>query len=265
MPCFPTYLSTICALISLLLTPLSSSSCLEHPIIQYVPHTFPLLQSFYCAPWISFSGKSKSSNCSWISVQFSSVQSLSRVWLFATPWTAASKASLTITNSRSLPKPMSIESVMPPNHLILCRPLLLLPSIFPSFMALPLLKTIFLHTTPFLPRFSSRGGLLSPSPPQHCCEVVCSPSHCRFHISPCFSHTIPTPLILRPSAQTRGATPPVAMTCRLLAVSHCFTEDVLPVASAQTPSLEMLSRTTSSQVILPPPHFSNSSPHSFPL
>ena len=63
---------------------------------------------------------------------FCSVQSLSRVWLFATPWTAARQASLSITNSRSLPKLMSIESVMPSNHLILCRPLLLSPSIFPS-------------------------------------------------------------------------------------------------------------------------------------
>ena len=63
---------------------------------------------------------------------FSSVQSLSRVWLLTTPWTAACQASLSITNIRSPPKPMSIESVMPSNHLILCRPLLLLPSIFPS-------------------------------------------------------------------------------------------------------------------------------------
>ena len=62
----------------------------------------------------------------------SSVQSLSHVWLFATPWTAACQASLSITNSRSLPKLMSIELVMPSNHLILCRPLLLLPSVFPS-------------------------------------------------------------------------------------------------------------------------------------
>ena len=61
-----------------------------------------------------------------------SVQSLSRVQLCATPWTAARQASLSITNSRSLLKPMSIESVMPSNPLILCRPLLLLPSIFPS-------------------------------------------------------------------------------------------------------------------------------------
>ena len=63
---------------------------------------------------------------------FSSVQLLSRVRLFATPWTAACQASLSITNSRSLPKLMSIESVMPSNHLTLCRPLLLPPSIFPS-------------------------------------------------------------------------------------------------------------------------------------
>ena len=64
--------------------------------------------------------------------QFSSVQSLSRVQLLATPWTAAHQASLSITNSQSLLKLMSIESVMPSNHLILCGPLLLLPSIFPS-------------------------------------------------------------------------------------------------------------------------------------
>ena len=64
--------------------------------------------------------------------QFSSVQLLSLVWLFATPWTAAPQATLSITNSQSLPKLMFIESVMPSNHLILCCPLLLLPSIFPS-------------------------------------------------------------------------------------------------------------------------------------
>ena len=64
--------------------------------------------------------------------QFSLVQSLSRVRLFATPWIATRQASLSITNSRSPLKPMSIESVMPSNYLILCRPLLLPPSIFPS-------------------------------------------------------------------------------------------------------------------------------------
>ena len=65
-------------------------------------------------------------------IQFSSVQSLSRVWLFATPWIAARQASLSITNSQSLPKLMSIELVMPSSHLILCCPLLLLPPFPPS-------------------------------------------------------------------------------------------------------------------------------------
>ena len=65
-------------------------------------------------------------------VQFSSVQSLSHIWLFATPWTAAHQASMSIANSRSLLKLMSIELVMPSNYLILCHPLLLLPSLFPS-------------------------------------------------------------------------------------------------------------------------------------
>ena len=67
-----------------------------------------------------------------IFLQFSSVQLLSRVWLFVTPWIAASQASLFITNSQSSLKLMSIESVMPSSHLILCRPLLLLPPIPPS-------------------------------------------------------------------------------------------------------------------------------------
>ena len=64
--------------------------------------------------------------------QFSSVQSLSHVQLFLTPWTAARQASLSITNSWSLLKLMSIESVMPTNHLILCHPFLFLPLVFPS-------------------------------------------------------------------------------------------------------------------------------------
>ena len=63
---------------------------------------------------------------------FSSVQLLRRVWVFVTPWTAVCQSSLSITNSRSLLKFMSIELVMPSNHLLLCHPLLLLPSIFPS-------------------------------------------------------------------------------------------------------------------------------------
>ena len=71
------------------------------------------------------------STCAWMPL-FSSIQLLSRVRLFATPWTAACQASLSITSSWSLLKLMSIESVMPSNHLILCHPLLLPPSIVPS-------------------------------------------------------------------------------------------------------------------------------------
>ena len=69
---------------------------------------------------------------------FSSIQSLSCVQLFTTPWTVALQALLSITNSQSPPKSMSIESVMPSNHLILCNPLLLLPSIFPSVRVFPI-------------------------------------------------------------------------------------------------------------------------------
>ena len=66
--------------------------------------------------------------------RFSSVQSLSHVRLFVTPWTTARQASLSISNGQSPPKPMFIESVMPSNHLMLCHPLLFPPSIFPSIM-----------------------------------------------------------------------------------------------------------------------------------
>ena len=71
--------------------------------------------------------------CVCVCVNFSSVQSLSHVRLFVTPWTGACQASLSITDSWSLLKLMSIKSMMLSNHLILCHPLLLLPSIFPSF------------------------------------------------------------------------------------------------------------------------------------
>ena len=73
-----------------------------------------------------------------LSVQFSSVQLLSRVWLFATPWITALQASLFITNSRSSLRLTSIESVMPSSHLILCRPLLLLPPILPASESFPM-------------------------------------------------------------------------------------------------------------------------------
>ena len=92
-------------------------------------------------------------------VRFSSVHLLSHVQLFATPWTAARQASLSITNSRSSPKLMSIESVTPSNHLILCRPLLLLPSIFPSIR-------VFSNESPLhirWPKFWSFSFNISPS------------------------------------------------------------------------------------------------------
>ena len=74
----------------------------------------------------------------WLVESLPSVQLFHCVWLFATPWTAENKASLSITNSRSLLILISIESVMPSNYLILCHPLLLLPSVFPSFRSFPM-------------------------------------------------------------------------------------------------------------------------------
>ena len=94
-----------------------------------------------------------------ISVQFSSVQLLSRVWLFATPWTAPRQASLSITNSRSLLKLMSIESVMPSSHLILCRPLLLLPPIPPSIRVFSNESTLHMRW----PEYWSFSFSISPS------------------------------------------------------------------------------------------------------
>ena len=81
--------------------------------------------------------------------QFSSVQSLSRVWLFATPWVEARQASLSITNSLSLLRLTSIESVMPSSHLILCRPLLLLPPIPPSIRVFSNASTYIKFTSNF--------------------------------------------------------------------------------------------------------------------
>ena len=82
---------------------------------------------------LQYFGLKNTMNCPWgFSVKFSSVQSLSRVQLFVTPWIAARQASLSITNSQSSLRLTSIESVMPSSHLILCRPLLLLPPIMKS-------------------------------------------------------------------------------------------------------------------------------------
>ena len=89
----------------------------------------------------------------------SSVQSLSRVQLFTTPWTAAGQACLSITNSQSSPKLMSTESVMPFSHLILCHPLLLLPSIFHSINVFS--RESVLHIT--WPKYWSFSFNISPS------------------------------------------------------------------------------------------------------
>ena len=92
-------------------------------------------------------------------VQFSSVQSLRHVQLFATPWISARQASLSITNSRSSSKLMSIESVMPSSHLILCHPLLLLPQIHPSIRVFPNESTLRMRW----PKYWSFSFSISPT------------------------------------------------------------------------------------------------------
>ena len=91
--------------------------------------------------------------------RLSSVQLLSHVWFFATPWTAACQASLSITNSQSLLKLMSITLVIPSNHLLLCHPLLLLPPIFPSIKVFS--DESVLHIR--LPKYLSFSFSISPS------------------------------------------------------------------------------------------------------
>ena len=95
----------------------------------------------------------------YICILFSSVQSFSRVWLPATPWTAALQASLSITNSWSLLKLMSLESLMPSNRLIICHPLLLLPSILPSIRVFA--NELVLHIR--WPKYWSFSFSISPS------------------------------------------------------------------------------------------------------
>ena len=123
----------------------SNHLILCHPVLL-LPSIFPSIRVFSneLALWIRWLKElklqPKHQSLQWIfridwfdwNPQFSSVQSFSCVQLFATPWTAAHQASLSITNSQSLLKLKSTESVMPSNHLILCHPVLLLPSIFPS-------------------------------------------------------------------------------------------------------------------------------------
>ena len=107
-------------------SPLSLSGGVQWCTIT--PHSLDTEFKFYLWPqWIVWLCKSFN-----ICKTFNSAQSLSNVWLFETLWTVAHQASLSITNSQSLLKLMSIEVLMPSNHLILCHPLLLLPSLFPS-------------------------------------------------------------------------------------------------------------------------------------
>ena len=131
-------------------------SCQHFIIRGYVVHT--PIQKFNVYPVFLFS---LCQYCIKFMLQFSSVQSLSRVQLFAIPWTAAHQASLSITNSQSLLKLVSItmESVMPSNHLIICRPLLLPPSVLPSIR-------IFSSESPIhirWPKFWSFSVSISPS------------------------------------------------------------------------------------------------------
>ena len=111
---------------------------------HWLPHCFNMLLTF---------------TKSIVNIQFSSVQSLSRVWLFATPWIAALQACLSITGSRSLLKLMPIESVMPSRHLTLCRPLLLLPPIPPSIRVFSNESTLCMRW----PKYWSFSFSISPS------------------------------------------------------------------------------------------------------
>ena len=134
----------------LLCPPLSPGVCLN---------SCPLSQWWYWT--ISFSATSFSFYCQSFpaSVQFSSVQSLSHVWLFATLRTAARQAFFSFTISQSLLKLMSIELVMPSNHLILCHPLLLPPSVFPSIRVFS--NELVLHIR--WPKYWSFSFNISPS------------------------------------------------------------------------------------------------------
>ena len=120
---------------------------------------------------------------------FSSVQSFSAVRFFVTPWTVERQASLSTTNSQSLLKLMSIESVGPSNHLILCRPRLLLPSIFPSIRVLSSESVLHIRW----PKYWSFSFSISPSSEYFnfmSCLTLCNPTDCS---TPGFSvhHQLP--------------------------------------------------------------------------
>ena len=135
---------------------------------------------FISAFWISEIGYyivSVDKSCAHLfsTIQFSSVQSLSRVWLFATPWIAARQASLSIANSQSSHRLMLIESVMPPSHLIVCHPLLLLLLIPPRIRVFSNESTLcmtwpkywsFSFSISLSNEHSNKEMLISPSPPK---------------------------------------------------------------------------------------------------
>ena len=111
--------------------------CVSFCLYSKMSHLYPLTFRFYSHVVVQSLSHAQLFASPWTaahqaSLSFSSVQLLSLVWCFATPWTAAHQASLSITNFWNLLKLMSIALVMPSNHLIFCRPLVLLPSIFPS-------------------------------------------------------------------------------------------------------------------------------------
>ena len=120
-------------------------------------------------PWTEEPGKLQSMGLQKVSQEqwLSSVQSLSHVQLFATPWTAAHQASLSFINCRSPLNPMSIKSMMPSNHLILCRPLLLLPLIFPSIRVFSNESALYIRWPKYwsfsfnINPFSENPGLIS--------------------------------------------------------------------------------------------------------
>ena len=133
----------------------------------FLPSLFPLNSTFFLFVFTHIALSPTSSQLQRIFqlsrallvIYFSSVQLLSPVWLFATLWTAAYQASLSITNSRSLLKLMSIKLVMPSNHLILCCPLLLLPSFFPSIGVFSNESTLHIRW----PKYWSFSSSISPS------------------------------------------------------------------------------------------------------
>ena len=121
----------------------------------------------------------------------SSVQSLSCAWLFVTPWSAAHEAALSVTNSRSLLKLMSIESVMSSNHLILCHPLLLLPSVFPNITFVDNVMSLLLNTlSRFVIAFLPRSKCLLISWLHSLATVTLEPKQWRSVTSSFFSPSI---------------------------------------------------------------------------